>query len=199
MTIQNPRPPEVPLPIAWLARALLSLAGWKIEGAVPNLPKFVIIGAHHTSNWDGLLMMFAAQAVRVRLHWMGKDALFRYPLGILMRALGGIPINRRTKHGVVEQMVDEFNRRERLVLVIAPEGTRQKVERWKTGFYFIAQGANVPVVLAYPDYRRKVVGIGPVVYPTGDTDKDIAAMRAFYNDKIGRHPERMSVTIDTKV
>jgi 1-acyl-sn-glycerol-3-phosphate acyltransferase len=195
MPIQNVRPPEVPLPIAWLARALLRLIGWQIEGGVPNLPKFVIIGAHHTSNWDGLLMMFAAQALRVRLHWMGKDSLFRFPLGILMRALGGIPIDRSAKRGVVEQMVQVFDERERLVLVIAPEGTRKKVERWKTGFYFIAQGANVPIVLAYPDYQRKVVGIGPVVYPTGDAEKDIAEMRAFYNDKIGRHPERMSVTM----
>jgi 1-acyl-sn-glycerol-3-phosphate acyltransferase len=198
MPIQNVRPPEVPLPIAWLARALLRLIGWQIEGGVPNLPKFVIIGAHHTSNWDGLLMMVAAQALRVRLHWMGKDSLFRFPLGILMRALGGIPIDRSAKRGVVEQMVLVFNERERLVLVIAPEGTRRKVERWKTGFYFIAQGANVPIVLAYPDYQRRVVGIGPVIDPTGDAEKDIAEMRAFYNDKMGRHPDRMSITINAE-
>ncbi len=195
MTNNPTRSPEIPLPIAWLARLLLRLAGWQIEGQVPNLPKFVVIGAHHTSNWDGLLMMVATRALRVKLHWMGKDTLFRFPLGILLRGLGGIPIDRSAKHGVVEQMVQVFEQRDHLVLVVAPEGTRKKVDRWKTGFYYIAQGANVPIVLAYPDYERKVVGIGPVIYPTGNADLDIAEMRAFYNDKIGRHPERMSVTI----
>ena len=195
MTFQHDRPPEVALPIAWIARVILHLVGWQVEGGIPDLPKFVVIGAHHTSNWDGLLMVCAASALRVKLHWMGKDALFRFPLGMLMRAVGGISIDRSAKHGVVEQMVQVFNQRDRLVLVIAPEGTRKKVDRWKTGFYYIAQGANVPIVLAYPDYQRKVVGIGPMIVPTGDADDDIAEMRTFYNDKMGRHPERMSVTI----
>lgn len=186
------RPPEVHPLIAWLATLILHSAGWHLEGQIPNLPRFVIVGAPHTSNWDGVLGIIAALAFRIRLHWVGKHTLFRFPFGPLMRCLGGIPVDRRVHGHNVDQIIEIFNRRERMILVVTPEGTRRKVERWKTGFYYIARGANVPLVLAYADYPRRVIGIGPTFTPTGDLEADMKQIQAFYADKTGKHPERMT-------
>ena len=186
------RPPEVHPVIARLARLVLHLAGWHLEGQIPNLPRFVVVGAPHTSNWDGALAIITALALRVRFRWIGKHTLFRFPFGPLMRALGGIPVNRGVRGNSVEQMIQTFNRHERLILAVTPEGTRAKVSKWKTGFYYIALGANVPLVLAYVDYPRRAVGIGPTFTPTGDLEADLKQIQAFYADKIGKHPERMT-------
>ncbi len=186
------RPPEYPYVLSVIAHRLLRLFGWTPVYNVPNAPKFVIVAAPHTSNWDGLIVILMAFALRVRLHWLGKHTLFKPPFGFILRGFGGIPIDRTARHNAVEQAVQWFNRRERAALVIAPEGTRRKTDRWKTGFYHIAQGANVPMALGFIDYKTKTAGLGPVVEPTGDFEADMQTIRQFYAGMTGRHPERMS-------
>jgi 1-acyl-sn-glycerol-3-phosphate acyltransferase len=121
---------------------------------------------------------------------MGKHTLFRPPLGWLMRGLGGLPIDRSARHNVVEQAVQSFRERERLVLAILPEGTRKRTPYWKSGFYHIAVGAKVPIALGYADYRRKVGGIGRIFVPSGDVDTDMAIIREFYSRMTGKRPEQ---------
>jgi 1-acyl-sn-glycerol-3-phosphate acyltransferase len=161
-----------------------------MEGEVPDTPKYVLIAAPHTSNWDLPIMLCLAFAFRTSLFWMGKHTLFRRPFGPIMRWLGGIPIDRREAHNVVELSAQLFRNAERLVMVVPPEGTRQKVRYWKTGFYRIAESAHVPIVLGFLDYRRKVGGLGPVVVPTGDIDADMVVIRAFYADITGKYSDR---------
>lgn len=193
------RPPEpvvdAPTPVTHnrlfrsAALALLHLAGWKVAGQLPAEPRYVLVGAPHTSNWDFPLMLMAAAYFGIKPYWMGKKGLFPRPVAGLMRWLGGIPIDRSAAHNMVDQVVAAFDRQARLVLVIAPEGTRSRVPRWKSGFYHIATGAGVPIVLAYADYRHRVVGIGPTIHPGGDMQKDLLAIQGFYADKSGRHPQ----------
>jgi len=168
---------------------LTRLRGWRIIGDKPTDKKYVLIAAPHTSNWDFPTMMAASFILRLDVHWMGKHTLFPAgPLGAIMRWFGGIGIDRRKSHNTVEQMVDNFNQREDLVVIITPEGTRSKVNYWKAGFYHIAVGAGVPIYMAYVDTKLKHVGMGPAFYPTGNFDKDILEIRAFYADKRGFNP-----------
>jgi 1-acyl-sn-glycerol-3-phosphate acyltransferase len=165
---------------AMLARAWLSSFGWRIEGAAPDVPKAVVVAAPHTSNWDLPFTLAVAAALGVRISWMGKHTLFRPPFGTLMRSLGGLSVDRRSPQGAVGAAVDLLARHERLLLVIAPAGTRGDAARWKTGFYRIAQGAGVPIVLGFLDYGRKVGGLGKVFTPTGDVERDMKAIQEFY-------------------
>jgi 1-acyl-sn-glycerol-3-phosphate acyltransferase len=167
---------------------MLRWRGWQVSGVFPTLPKYVLIGAPHTSNWDFPLTLGICFALRAKIYWMGKDSLFRGPLGPLMRWLGGIPVTRSRSTSLVQQMVERYQRSDELVVAIAPEGTRDQVSEWKTGFYHIANGAGVPVVLGFLDYRRKTGGIGPVFQPTGDLERDLAEIRAFYADIEGFRP-----------
>lgn len=185
-------PPQVNIVIATLARLIFRLFGWRAEGQMPDLPRFVIVAAPHTSNWDGVIVIGMALVFRVRMHWLGKHTLFRPPFGFILRWLGGVPVDRTASHNAVQQVVQEFKSRQRLALVIAPEGTRRKTVHWKTGFYYIAQGADVPMVLGFIDYRRKTAGFGPMIAPSGDIEADVAQMRAFYAGITGRHPHKMS-------
>lgn len=169
-----------------LGRWGLRAMGWRLEGALPDLPKFVIAVAPHTSNWDFVVSLFTRMALGLRSGWIGKHTLFYPPLGFLMRALGGIPVNRNTKSGLVEQMVEAFAVRERLVLAIAPEGTRKAVQRWRTGFYHIALRAHIPIVPASLDYKHKVLTFGPPLYPSGDRDADFEILRAFFASAVGK-------------
>ena len=141
-----------------LGRLWLKATGWHIEGDMPDLPKFIIVGAPHTSNWDLPYTLAAAVHYGVRVHWMGKDSIFKWPVGGLMRWLGGIPVDRSQSNNAVAQMIEKFAVSDRLVLVIPPEGTRRKVTRWKTGFYHIAVGAKIPLALGFLDYKRKAAG-----------------------------------------
>jgi len=129
------------------------------------------------------------QACGIKLHWIGKDTLFRKPFGPVMRWLGGIPINRRTNNNYVKQLVEVFNRQEKLVIAISPEGTRGKASYWKTGFYYIALGARIPIALGFIDYGEKVLGIGPTISPSGDIHADFSRIKAFYSGKRGRYPQ----------
>lgn len=171
------------------ARLIMRLFGWRIEGAIPNSEKLLIIGAPHTSNWDWILVMFTAYSLGVRISWMAKHSLFKKPFGGIMRWLGGVAIDRRAKHGTVDQAINTFNEREKLVLCITPEGTRSKVREWKQGFYHIAQGANVPVVVAAFDYGRKSVRFGPTFKPSGNLEADLPIIKSFFDGVVARHPE----------
>lgn len=193
--MKSSRTPDINLILTLIGRGIFRLIGWRTEGQIPDVPKFVIVGAPHTSNLDGLLMFPAAWLFRVRLRWMGKQSLFRPPLGWLLRWLGGVPIDRSGPRRAVQQMVDTFSQHDRLALLVTPEGTRGKAERWKTGFYYIAQGAGVPIVLAYIDYRRRVIGIGPIIQPDGDLDADLRLMHTFYSDKAARYPDKVTLPL----
>jgi len=172
-----------------LAIFIFGVLGWRVEGRLPNIPKFVAI-ATHTSNWDFPVMLFMAFALRANITTMGKDSLFHWPFGLFFRWCGCIPVDRKKSANVVETMIRVFHESEKLILVITPEGTRKKVRYWKTGFYYIAQGAHVPIVLAFMDYRRKTAGIGPTITPTGDIEVDIETIRSFYANVSGKYPEK---------
>jgi len=171
----------------------LKIFGWKVEGQLPEHPRYVIIAAPHTSNWDMPITLFLAFALRIKCYWMGKESLFRRPFGGIMRWLGGLPIDRSKSNNVVEQSVKAFAGQERLVIIIPPEGTRKQVSYWKTGFYHIAHGAQVPIVLGFIDYKRKAGGIGPVVWPTGDIEADMRTIQGFYAAVSGKYPEKSSL------
>jgi 1-acyl-sn-glycerol-3-phosphate acyltransferase len=175
-----------------LALLVFKCTGWKTEGRVPDFPRYVIIAAPHTSNWDFIFTLCLAFIHRLNAVIMMKDAWFRWPLGPLFRWLGALPIDRSRANQVVAQSIAKFQQRDRLVLVVPPSGTRKRVLYWKTGFYHIANGAGVPIVLGFLDYRRKVGGFGPAVRPTGDIDADMAVIRAFYRDVSGKNPLKES-------
>ena len=175
----------------WIARYLMSLFGWRIEVDAPDLPKLVLVGAPHTSNWDFVLTLATFFALSVRISWMAKHTFFRWPLKGPLEWLGGVPIDRTIRDGgVVSQTVEAFNEREKFVIAIMPEGTRTKVYQWKTGFYHIAQGANVPIVLIRFDYGRKVMGVGPTIEPSGDVAADMAKIQAIFAPIRGKNALR---------
>jgi 1-acyl-sn-glycerol-3-phosphate acyltransferase len=179
--------------LRWFSLAYLKIFGWKVEGKMPDVPKCVMIAAPHTSNWDFPITMFIALALRAKIYWMGKDKLFRKPFGSVMRWLGGIPVDRSRTNNVVSQMVEVFGSHENLIVIIPPEGTRGKVTYWKTGFYHIAHGAQVPIALGFVDYARKAGGIGPTVWPSGDIEADMQAICAFYAGVTGKYPDKSSL------
>lgn len=172
-----------------LARLFLAITGWKAEGARPEPARYVLIAAPHTSNWDFPYLIAFAALYGIRISWMGKDSLFRRPFGVVMRALGGIPVRRHARENLVIAMARAFDEYDELTLVVPAEGTRGHVEHWKSGFYHIAHTAGVPIVMSYLDYARKVGGFGPVLHPTGDVGEDMDVVRAFYADKLGKYPE----------
>jgi 1-acyl-sn-glycerol-3-phosphate acyltransferase len=167
-------------------RAVLALLGWRVTGEFPNAPKLVMIGAPHTSNWDFVVALSAAFSLRLGFSWVGKHVLFRPPFDRFFRWLGGVPVDRRSSHGFVQQMVSEFDRRQQFLLAIAPEGTRKAVTRLKTGFYHIALGAGVPILLVTFDQARKAVHVGPTLIPTGDLPGDMDRIQALYTERLGR-------------
>ena len=175
-----------------LGHVLLRLMGWRVEGEVPNLPKFVVAVAPHTSNWDfvvGIAVMFALD---LRIGYLGKHTLFRWPFGAFMRWTGGIPVDRSSPHGVVGDSIAAFSRMDRRILAIAPEGTRSGVAHFKSGFLQIARGAGVPVVLATLDWGAKVVRFGPTFVPGEDVEADRRRTEAFFapvRGKRSRQPQ----------
>ncbi|HNZ35959.1 MAG TPA: lysophospholipid acyltransferase family protein [Syntrophales bacterium] len=174
-----------------LSIVFLKLAGWRRVGCVPDLPKYVMIGAHHTSNWDAPISVAILFSFRIKAYWLMKNTAFRWPFRGLLLWLGAIPVDRTKSADVVGQMAGEMKKRAEMVLLLAPEGTRKKVTRWKSGFYHIARGAGVPVVLAFLDYRQKEGGLGPVFRPTGNFEADMGEILRFYSTVTGKRPERM--------
>ncbi len=165
-----------------LSVRILRAKGWRIEGSLPpGADKAVLIAAPHTSNWDLPYTLMVAFTLQLHIHWLGKASIFRWPFGPLMRWLGGIAVDRSKSNNLVASSAAALVAAPGPVqLVIPPEGTRGRTRHWKTGFYFIAQQANVPIVLAYMDYERKLSGLGPVFTPSGDVERDMAEIKRFY-------------------
>src|SRR5690554_6533398 len=178
--------------LAWLGVWVLRLLGWRISGQLPNVPKAVLIAAPHTSNWDGVLGLSAIQGLKVRVNVLGKDSLFVGPLGWLLRHLGVIPVNRASHQGMVEDIAERFRREQKLYLAIAPEGTRHAAERWKTGFYQIAQAAQVPIVLVGFNYQCNEVQILGSLMPSGDMAADLDEIYRRYRSVAAKNPDKLS-------
>jgi 1-acyl-sn-glycerol-3-phosphate acyltransferase len=192
-----PLGPTVPKRGNVLSRAIgkgaMMLAGWRFEGGLPDQPKFVLIVAPHTSNWDFIVGLRALLALGFRESFLAKHTLFKWPLGVFMRGLGGIPVERSVRRDRVGESVAAFNGSQQLILVVAPEGTRKRVTKWKSGFYHVADGARVPIVPVAFDYERKVVKIGPPLWTTGDRESDMARIISFYRGVVARHPENFAI------
>ncbi len=178
--------------IGALVRFAGRMAGWRTIGQLPDLPKFVLIGAPHTSNWDFVMFLWGLAALRFSPRWLAKHTLFAWPIGLLWRALGGIPVDRSARLNVVEQAIEWFRKSDRLILVVSPEGTRRKSNGWKSGFYYIARGAGVPVVGAALDFSRRTLTISAPVILSGDTEADLAVFRGFFATAQGLRPSQMS-------
>jgi 1-acyl-sn-glycerol-3-phosphate acyltransferase len=172
--------------------AYLKLTGWTVEGALPpQATKSVFIAAPHTSNWDLPYTLMVAFALRLNPYWMGKHTIFKAPFGPVMRWLGGIAVNREQSNNLVAASAQAIREADGpLQLIVPPEGTRSKTRYWKTGFYFIAQTAGVPIVMAFMDYSTKRSGLGPLFQPTGDVDADMAAIKAFYAPFKGKNADQ---------
>jgi 1-acyl-sn-glycerol-3-phosphate acyltransferase len=166
----------------------MRLLGWRLINQVPALDKYLVIAAPHTTNWDFFYMLLMRGASGVNFHWVGKDALFRFPMGGVMRWLGGIPVNRRIRANFVDQIVELFKQHKQLVLAIAPEGTRGRSVTWRTGFYYMALGAGVPIAMVGIDYPSKSLEISPCFQPSGDLQADFEIIRSFFRDKRGKYP-----------
>ncbi|EKE87588.1 lysophospholipid acyltransferase family protein [Idiomarina xiamenensis] len=172
----------------WLGRAGLRLmGGWRINGQFPAVRQALVAVAPHTSNWDFPVGVFTKMALGLKLSFLAKHTLFHFPLGTLMRKLGGIPVDRRAARGVVEQMVDRFAQQRQLMLVLTPEGTRKKVTQWKTGFLHIARQAHVPVIPVAFDFARKVVDIGPALMISGDIESELQRVKSYFMHAKGKH------------
>jgi 1-acyl-sn-glycerol-3-phosphate acyltransferase len=175
-----------------IARFLLWLGGWTMVGGLPKPAKAVLVAAPHTSNWDGVWALIYKVAVQLDVRWFAKESLFWFPLGTLLRGLGGIPLDRSRAGSAVDQAVEMFHDLHTFYFGLAPEGTRSRREYWKSGFYRIAEQANVPIVLGFLDYGSKRLGLGPTFYPSGDPEADLAIIRDFYEGIEGRWPLQAS-------
>ena len=172
----------------WIALLIFRMTGWTTQGHKPDIPRYVIVAAPHTSNWDFIYTLCLSFIYRVNPVIMMKHTWFRWPLGYLFRWLGVIPINQSQSRNVVAQTIAHFDRSDNLILVLAPAGTRKQARNWKTGFYYIARGADVPVVLGFLDYRRKIGGFGPTIQLTDDFEGDMTRIRRFYKTISGKYP-----------
>ena len=171
----------------WIGRTVLRLGGWTMAGDFPDVAKMVILAAPHSSGWDAVWGLAAKVAMGIRIVVIGKQELFRGPLGWLLRRFGAIPVDRARAHGVVEMVAEQFAQSDTMWFVLAPEGTRKRVERWKTGFWHIALAADVPVVCAYFHYPERTIGIGPAMRMSGNLKTDMAMVREFYKPWIGKN------------
>ena len=169
----------------WLARKL----GWTLVDDIPPIKRYVLIGYPHTSNWDFMLAMLFKFAVGFHFNWVAKHTLFFWPLGVLMRALGGIGVDRARTKGFIGALAQAYQENDEMVLVITPEGTRSKTDHWRSGFYHLARSAEVPIVLGFVCRKTKRIGLGPVVELSGDEAADMDKIRKFYADKVGLRDE----------
>ena len=184
-----PNMPQVPPNrfTRWFGRTVLRLGGWKVVGTLPDVPRLVLIVAPHSSNWDGIWGMAAKVAMGFRVRVLGKSQLFWWPLGPLLRKLGAVPVDRSSPAGTVEQAVAQIRAAERMWFALTPEGTRRKVDRWKSGFWKIASEAGVPILMAYFHYPDRTIGIGELFWPTDDPEADMAYIREWYRPWQGRN------------
>lgn len=175
-----------------IARLLLRTFGWTLTRAEPPPRRYVLIFAPHTSNWDFVIGLLAAWGLGLKVHWMGKSSLFDSVLGPLFRFWGGIPVDRSKRGNMIDQMAARFEAAGDLVLAIAPEGTRRHTDHWKSGFWHIARAADVPVVMAFIDYGKKQIGMGVLLVPGDNIERDFERIRDFYADKRGKCPDKES-------
>jgi len=176
-----------------IGRAMMRMGGWHFEGSVPDEPKFVIIVAPHTSNWDFLVGVGALFSLGFRISFLGKHTIFKWPLGIFMRWLGGIPVERSVSRDRVAETVGAFDSADKLILAVAPEGTRKRVSEWKSGFYHVAQGAHVPIVPVAFDFGTKAIRINPPFRTTEDAEADIRNIKDIYRGVVARNPENFQL------
>lgn len=180
----------------YLALLMMRLTGWRVDGTLPDLPKFILIGAPHTSNWDFVLFLGVIFTLRADVRFMGKQELFNNPFGWFFYYCGGVPVDRKKSTGLVDQMVEACNKSEHFILTIAPEGTRHHVSEWKKGFYHIAKGAGIPIVAAQVDGRRKTVCIGKVFQPTDNMEADMKSIQEYFAGMVGINPRRKYITLE---
>lgn len=185
---------EVRLMNQRLARLMLRAMGWRVANwdLPEDVQKVVVAGEHHTSNMDGFLMVFMAAAMGRKLSWLVKEELNQPIIGAMIRASGGIFVDRHAPKGTVGQVVDIINDSERIFLVLAPSGTRRKTDKWRSGFYYMALGADVPIALGYLDYAKKEGGIGKIIRPSGDIQTDEKIFQDFFADVTARFPQQTS-------
>jgi 1-acyl-sn-glycerol-3-phosphate acyltransferase len=183
--------------LRWLALKLFLALGWKLVGNIPqDIKKAVVVVAPHTSNWDGFYGLLFCFVKQLPIKFAVKKEAMIFPIGPILKWMGAIPIDRKKKSkavkrgSMVQHMTAMLQQQDTLMLIIAPEGTRSRVKRWKRGFYYIALHAKVPLVLGYIDYRKKHIGLGPTVHPTGDIAKELQQIQSFYQDKVGKYPEQ---------
>lgn len=168
--------------------------GWKLgDNVPPELKKCVMIVAPHTSSWDFIFGAGAKILLGFDAKYLAKKELFRWPLKNMFLRLGGVPVDRGKHNGMVEAMIDYINTHERAIVVFPPEGTRKRTTRWKKGFYYVAMGAKVPVIMAYIDFKEKKAGIGPWFMPSGDIEKDFKIIADFYKNITACHPEKFAL------
>ncbi|MBK9925602.1 MAG: lysophospholipid acyltransferase family protein [Anaerolineales bacterium] len=179
----------------YIARLIMRLVGWRVDGTLPDLPKYVLIGAPHSSNWDFVLFLGIIFTLRANVRYMGKVELFRPPHGFFFRYCGGVPVDRKKSTGLVDQMVEACNKSEHFILTIAPEGTRHHVTEWKRGFYHIAKNAGIPIVMAVVDGKNKTVHVGQVFHPTDDIETDMKSIQGFFAGMVGINPRRKYITL----
>ncbi len=175
--------------VDYLARRIFFGSGWRFEGSLPDQSRFVIIGAPHTSNWDFVLAMLTIYALRLDFRWIGKHTLFRRPFSTILKKMGGTPVDRSAAGGIVDQVVGLFETETAFVFGLAPEGTRKRVLHWKTGFHRIARRASVPIVPAYLDFGRRIIGFGPPMFAGGHPEADIGRLKLFYQQFEGKRPD----------
>ncbi len=176
-----------------LSAFLLKMAGWKTIYTVEEPQKSIICVAPHTSNWDFVIGLLAYRGLKKRAGFLMKKSWFFFPMSMLFKALDGVPIDRSKRKSVTQQMIDTFNKKERISLAITPEGTRKRTEEWKKGFYYIALGAGVPIQLAYIDYAKKEVGVTKILYPSGDEKADMQEVYDYYKDVSAKKPENFVI------
>jgi 1-acyl-sn-glycerol-3-phosphate acyltransferase len=181
--------------LRFLSNSIMRLLGWRVNGNLPDLPKYILIGAPHTSNWDFVLFLGIIFHLRANVKFMGKAELFRNPFGWFFYWCGGIPVDRKKSTGLVEQMVEACNKSDKFILTIAPEGTRHYVSEWKMGFYHIAKSAGIPIVMAVVDGKHKTVRVGQVFQPTDNMEADIKTIKGFFDGIVGINPRKKYITL----
>ncbi len=178
-----------------LGQLILKLGGWEVVGERPPHDKFVFIAAPHTSWVDLPIMLSVAYSFKEEISWLGKKELFSAPFGWVLKWFGGVPVNRSSPQGLVDEVVEIFDAREKFILAVPAEGTRHRAPHWKSGFYRIAIAADVPIALGFIDFKRRQTGVGKVVIPSGDPDKDILIFRDFYENLGGKYPEMVGPVV----